>query len=276
MKKQLFVLMLFSLFLSLNAVAAKKTIHLPKTLPIKGGTIVMSTCPEGINVCPAHDYAVREVTVKSFEMGQIEITLSMYDECIKYGGCQSEVSSWSYKNRKVQPPCIEGEPCQHPFDENWGRGLRPAINVSWLDVQMYIKWINKESGNNYRLPTSQEWEYAARGGLDTTYPWGNEMQSGRTNCANCGSPWSGSGTLEVARFAKNQFGLYDMLGNVSEWTSSCFPIRKKDSQECMKYIYRGGAWHWASNELDPSGAINAIRDTKRTRFVGFRLARDKQ
>jgi len=43
----------------------------------------------------------------------------------------------------------------------------------------------------------------------------------------------------------------------------------------MKYIYRGGAWHWTGQELAPSGAINAIRETKRTRFVGFRLARNK-
>lgn len=272
MKQLTLLIILFSINLSVNAESI--TVNIPRMLPVDGGNITMSTCPKDINVCPHHDYVEREVMVKSFKMAETEVTFEMYDECVQDGGCKTKLSSWAYKNRKVRAPCVEGEACNYPFDEHWGRELHPVINVSWLDAQKYIQWLNSLSIGKFRLPTSQEWEYAARAKLKTTYPWGDKVLYGATNCADCGSPWSGKNTLQVARFGPNQFGLFDMYGNVSELTSNCFPLRIKGSQECMTYIYRGAAFTWHAQHLAPNTALNSMRDNKRTHFVGFRLAQD--
>lgn len=173
--KKFIVLILLSI--SFNTITQAK-IHVPNMLPISGGNITLSTCPAGTTICPHHDYIEREVTIKSFLMAENEITFEMYDDCVKNGGCKTELSSWAYKNRKVLPPCIEGEACNYPFDEHWGRGSHPVINVGWLDVQKYIKWLNTLSSSTYRLPTSQEWEYAARAKLTTTYSWGDKVRYG--------------------------------------------------------------------------------------------------
>ena len=279
MKQLILLITLFSI--NLATIAAEKEVtkedlhvNIPRMLPVAGGNITLNTCPEGIEICPHHDYVEREITVKSFLMAEVEVTFEMYDECVKDGGCHTEVSTWAYKNRKVMPPCVEGEACNYPFDEHWGRELHPVINVSWLDAKKYITWLNSLSLGTFRLPTSQEWEYAARANLKTVYPWGDTVLYGSTNCANCGSPWSGKNTLQVARFAPNQFGLFDMLGNVSEWTSNCFPTRRKDSQDCMTYIFRGGSFLWSAQDLHPKTALNSTRDNNRSSFVGFRLVQD--
>ena len=69
-----------------------------------------------------------------------------------------------------------------PDDQGWGRGLQPAINVSWDEAVEYTKWLSGQSGKRYRLPTEAEWEYAARAETETDYWWGNEMKSGMANC----------------------------------------------------------------------------------------------
>jgi len=265
---------IFLFSLSSCQIVENKTAIIPKMLPIAGGNITLNTCPEGIDICPQHDYVEREVTVKSFKMAETEVTFQMYDQCVESGGCKAEISSWVYKNREVNPPCVEGEACNYPFDENWGRDSHPVINVSWLDTQKYIQWLNSLSIGTFRLPTTEEWEYAARANLETVYPWGDDFLYGVANCRNCGAPANGENTLEVARFSPNQFGLYDMVGNVAEWTSSCFPTREKGSQRCATYIYRGGSFLWLAHHLTPSSALNAMNNGLRINSLGFRLVQD--
>ncbi len=101
----------------------------------------------------------------------------------------------------------------------------PAINVSWDDAQAYVKWLSRITGKEYRLLSEAEYEYAARAGSQTAYPWGDDIKlSGKAmaNCDGCGSPWDDKQTAPVGSFAANQFGLYDMVGNVWEWTEDCW------------------------------------------------------
>ena len=113
-----------------------------------------------------------------------------------------------------------------PSDSGWGRGSRPVINVSWYHAQGYAKWLSANNTQNLqcRLPSEAEWEYAARAGTTTKYPWGNTASHqyanyGKDQC--CGGLASGQdrwvNTSPAGSFPANRFGLQDMHGNVLEW-----------------------------------------------------------
>lgn len=265
------IIVLAAAFTTFNGYAADITLA-PKLVQVPGGKIKTFTCPDQQAICPEHAYVERELGIAPFEIATTEVSFEDWDECVRDQGCVDEKSEWAYLNRPIHPPCVEGQVCQHPFDEGWGRGRRPVIHVSWNDTQKYIDWLNKKTGGNYRLPTSAEWEYAALAGAATTFSWGNSIGKNKANCDGCGSQWDNRQTAPVASFRPNRLGLHDMEGNVSEWVSSCFPTRSRGSQTCMVYLYRGGAWSHRAKSIDPRGYNSANADF-RAGFLGFRLAR---
>jgi len=132
-----------------------------------------------------------------FAVSKFEVTFEQWDACVTVGGCA------------------------HVPDSNMGRGTRPVINVSWDDVQRYVAWFSKMTDRPYRLLSEAEWEYAARAGTTTAYSWGDEIGKNNANCNGCGSAWDSRQTAPVGSFAPNQFGLYDMQGNVWGWVEDC-------------------------------------------------------
>ncbi|MEN8216692.1 MAG: SUMF1/EgtB/PvdO family nonheme iron enzyme [Pseudomonadota bacterium] len=200
---------------------------------------------------------VHWVSLKSFSMSRYEITFNEYDSFAEATG------------RKK------------PYDRGWGRGNRPVINVSWHDATAYAQWLSQVTGEQYRLPTEAEWEYAARGGTDTKYWWGNDVGSNNANCYKdyCGDSFEY--TAPVGSFAPNPFGLYDTAGNVWEWTCSEYEDKYSGKeQRCLSkkiasnnsIVLRGGDW------LDlPRYVRSAFRNggtpTDRKAFVGLRLVR---
>lgn len=263
----LFIACLFS-----RAAFASEHVIEPKLVSIQAGKINTAVCPVGLAICPRHDYVEQLVNVAAFEIAETEVTFAEWDACVKDGGCASPVSELVFENRPIKAPCVAGAACQYPDDESWGRGKRPVINVSWDDVQRYLKWLNSKTAGHYRLPTSVEWEYAALAGASTDFPWGAKLGKKNGNCDGCGSQWDGKQTAPVASFKPNRFGLYDMVGNVEEWVSTCLPSRKKGSQECSTYIYRGGAWSSGAKSIDLRN-FNDLYGMLRNNYIGFRLAR---
>ncbi|MCU0833226.1 MAG: formylglycine-generating enzyme family protein [Chromatiaceae bacterium] len=170
-----------------------------------------------------------------------------------------------------------------PDDSGWGRGRRPVINVSWNDAVAYGDWLSEQTGQRYRLPTDAEWEYAARGGTDTRFWWGDELGTANANCAGCGSLWDARGTAPVGRFPPNPFGVYDTAGNVFEWVADCyhetFAVAPADGSAyenpagCGQRVYRGGSWGFPPREIRSS---NRWRDfpTGSSDDMGFRLVRE--
>jgi formylglycine-generating enzyme required for sulfatase activity len=185
-------------------------------------------------------------------VGRSEVTFDEWDACVAEGGCNS------YK----------------PSDKGWGRGRRPVINVSWDDAQAYITWLSKKTRNSYRLLSGSEYEYAMRAGTQTVYPWGDTVGTNNANCHSCGSQWDAKQTAPVGSFAPNGFGLYDMVGNVREWTEDCYHDTYNGSPT------DGSAW-LGGGDLLSSCRARFLRSASRywftsdyrLRYLGFRVAR---
>lgn len=157
--------------------------------------------------------------------------------------------------------------------------LLPVENVSWDDVQKFIKLLNKKTRLHYRLPTEAEWEYACRAGTQTAFFSGNEEKSLSEYA------WfninSGGETHQVGTRMPNQWGLYDMHGNVSEWIGDGIrgylprtEYNPKGPQVSAKAIHRGGSWLYPANFCRSANRMINDKDFS-THIIGFRIAIDK-
>ncbi len=172
----------------------------------------------------------------------------------------------------------------------------PAVCVSRDDAKAYADWLTKKTGKNYRLPSETEWEYAARAGTDTARYWGEAFDPIGCDYANIADAtiakkWGASSytecddgnayTTPVKSKQPNKFGLYDMIGNVSEWTEDCWNESYSGAPEngeawskgnCGQRVLRGGSWF-----SHPANARAAFRYSyqsfARAYYVGFRLVR---
>lgn len=228
----------------------------PEMIEIPRGSFRMG-CVRGTD-CNSDEKPVHSVNLQAFEMSKYEVTFEQWDVCVAMGGCD-----------------------HLPEDKGWGRENRPVMNVSWDDIQKYIKWLNRKTGKNYRLPSEAEWEYAARAGSQTKYPWGNEAGSNRANCDGCGSQWDNKETAPVGSFPANAFSLHDMHGNVWEWVQDCLNDSYKGaptdgsawtSGDCGRRVRRGGSWYDGTRYLRSAYRYDGIRGYRNYR-IGFRLAR---
>jgi formylglycine-generating enzyme required for sulfatase activity len=168
-----------------------------------------------------------------------------------------------------------------PNDQQWGGNDRPVINISWNDALEYTKWLTAETGQQYRLPSEREWEYAAGANATTLYWWGDSLGSGRANCRGCGSTWDNRETSPVGSFMSNAFGLYDTVGNVMEWTLECYHENYRNAPEksqvweggdCSKRVVRGSAYDTPVNQLRITRRI-ALSPNTRQPNLGFRVVR---
>ena len=128
---------------------------------------------------------------------------------------------------------------EQPKDRDWGRGKRPVIYANWHDAVAYTEWLTKEKKQPYRLPSETEWEYAALAGGDGEYGLGEgniEITEDNLGDHAWYSANSDGKTHEVGQKKPNVWGLYDMLGNVWEWTTDFYDKEKN------RYTVRGGAW----------------------------------
>jgi formylglycine-generating enzyme required for sulfatase activity/energy-coupling factor transporter ATP-binding protein EcfA2 len=164
-----------------------------------------------------------------------------------------------------------------PSDNEWGRGKRPVINVSWDDAQGYVGWLSKRTGRTYRLPSEAEWEYAARAETTTPYSFGSEITAQQASFGN-----NFGKTAKVGSYPANGFGLHDMHGNVWEWVEDCLHKTYESAPSdgsawtnggnCKDRILRGGSW--SSDQRILRSAQRGWNDTgSRYNYNGFRVAR---
>ncbi len=212
----------------------------------------------------------RDVTIRtSFAMGRYEVTFDEYDRFTSATG------------RDLHP------------DQGWGRGTRPVVKVPYADAMEYTAWLSAQTGKRYRIPSEAEWEYAARGGTNTLYWWGNEPSHDHANYGSGVDGWLPSGvvagkdrweyTAPVGQFAPNPFGLYDMQGNVWEWVSDCWHYdyngAPKDGSawvdgNCSGRVMRGGSWGYEPRFMQAAMRIRVYFAVEAFLNYGIRLVRE--
>jgi formylglycine-generating enzyme required for sulfatase activity len=212
----------------------------PEMVVVPAGSFMMGA-PSTENQISGYTNQIPQHTVtiaKPFAVSKYELTFADWDACVAGGGCNG------YK----------------PNDQRWGRGQQPVINVNWADAQAYVAWLSQVTGKTYRLLSEAKYEYATRAGTTTAYPWGDDIKlngQAMANCIGCGSKWDDSQTAPVGSFLPNKFGLYDMVGNVGEWTEDCVHTNYNGAPtdgsawladnggDCTNRIVRSGSWSYA-------------------------------
>jgi iron(II)-dependent oxidoreductase len=158
------------------------------------------------------------------------------------------MDKYEVTNKQYYDFCVK---TKHILPEFWGSaqfksGLDcpdyPVVGVSSYDAEQYARWVGK------RLPTEAEWEYASRGGLvNKNFPWGDQVDSAKVNYGK-----KFKGILKVGSFQPNNFGLFDITGNVWEWTSDFYgddyyktsPAENPKGPQSGRFkVIRGGSWH---------------------------------
>jgi formylglycine-generating enzyme required for sulfatase activity len=226
----------------------------PVMISLPAGSFTMGSNAGDISERPPH-----HVTIGApFAIGKYAVTVEQWNACVAVNACP-KLSSENGPDKNV-----------------------PARDLSWDDVQQYIKWLGKVTGKPYRLPTEAEWEYAARGGTATPYWWGQQMRKGNTNCKGCGDPWHEERPENVGTFAANPYGLYDMGGNVWQWVSDCWHSSYKDAPAdghawdangCDMRVIRGGSWREGADYMLVSTRFKYSESVRQSQN-GFRVAKD--
>ena len=191
-------------------------------------------------------------------------------------------------------------------DPDYGRPPRddePVVCVSWLDAKAYTVWLSGKTGERYRLLSEAEWEYLARDGTQSTWPWGEnpdlacrtgnvfDKQGATSDYAKANSSWDpvdcDDGFARVApvgSFPPNSFGLHDLGGNVWEWNEDCsvrfYPEEAVDErpwqvqgEDCDRRSVRGGSWFSRVSRHRPAFR-GRDPEPLASRIFGFRVARD--
>ncbi len=208
--------------------------------------------------CKEREKPLHTVSISSFTISATEVTFALWDACVISGGCSLQ-----------------------PNDEGWGRGNRPVIGISYFDiVDQFIPWLSKMTGKDFSLPSEAQWEYAAKADSNTKYAWGNDIDCKKATFSQfsgvCGNERK---TSVVQNFTPNAFGLYDMNGNVWEWTQDCWhnnyygaPNDGKawNNEKCDGGVIRGGSWLNVANVLRSAFRQGYSRSSK-SNSNGFRL-----
>lgn len=200
-----------------------------------------------------------------FAVGKFSVTFAEWDACVADGGCDG----------------------YRPIDKGWGRGRQPVIYVSWNDAKSYLAWLARKTGKPYRLLSEAEREYVTRAGTTTAFWWGAQISTSLANYNGRYAYLDGpkgddrQRTLPVDSFSPNPWGLYQVHGNVAEWTEDCWskdyigaPANgaARTDGDCSAHFVRGGSWDGLPDYLRAATRQNEYAKTRHY-ALGFRVAR---
>lgn len=236
----------------------------------------------------ADERPVREVVITGFWMMRTEVTRGMFARFVDATGHEMGEGCWEHDGEWVVNETL-----------NWRSpgfvqtDAHPVTCVNWHDAQAFVAWLNRKTGQAFRLPSEAEWEYAARAGTDTIYYWGDSpaLLCTHANAADrsalrdypefavndCDDGYAR--TSPVARFATSPWGLHDIYGNVWEWIEDCWNPsyagatrngRPDLAGDCARRGFRGGGYgdipYFARSTLRNRGNAAHRKDD-----IGFRL-----
>lgn len=261
-----------------------------------GGPAYMGNEEQASTALPIHT-----VRVPAFKLGKYEVTVKEFRQFV-------EATSYKAPQECAHQPGPDwfADPSAGSWDHNAlnDSEYQPVVCMGWEGADAYAKWLSAETGKSYRLPTEAEWEYAARAGQNSIYPFGADANrvcayanvSDRTGEFAAQSRFGasyigfmggyvscddGAGfSSVVGLYEPNAWGLHDLIGNVSEYVQDCWTAHydgapgdgsaRRDGS-CGERVLRGGSWHWRMISASDRGAaplswVGAIE--------GFRLAED--
>jgi formylglycine-generating enzyme required for sulfatase activity len=245
----------------------------PEMVVVPSGSFDMRTAPWGPGHPHNEGYFYTVKFDEPFAIGKYEVTFDEWDACVADGHCESV------------------------DDDDWGRGRRPVINVSFSQAMHYARWLSKKTHQSYRIPANSEWEYAARAGMGMNRFFGIDPKDvcqygnvyDQSSAREFEFEWKPvpcddghTVTAPVGSYKPNAFGLYDVIGNVFEWTEDCASPTWRGAPgngkpwvdgDCSLRGYRGASW--VTN--DPYYLIESSRFKymgAHDNDLGFRVVRD--
>jgi len=271
----------------------------PEMVVIPAGQFVMGASPgeeERENLLKEYrdrSQPQHRVEVRRFAAGKFSVTRAQYEVFVSATGRKSEgCYVWT------------GIKWENDLAKDWRNPgfaqdeRHPVACVSWDDVSAYVQWLSQKTGKSYRLLSEAEWEYAARAGTTTYRYWGDDGnlscsyangadQTAKTQVpgasnwavATCNDGYAY--TSPVGSFQPNRFGLYDMLGNVWQWTQDCWNQDYKGAPtdgsawmggDCSLRVLRGGSWG-SSPQFLRTASRGRYTAASRNDGFGFRVAR---
>lgn len=262
--------------------------QIPSVVSIGAGTVII-----GNDRAYPEEAPQKETTFSAFDIDATEVTNAQFSEFVDATNyvtdAEKKQAGFGVPGGAVFTPPTPSNPSWWKFVEgaNWknpegpgssifGRNFDPVVQVSLSDAKAYAKWKNR------RLPSDSEWEYAAKGGSHSFYVWGEELNPGGAHKANT---WQGAFPLKnseadgfarrapVGCFDKNGYGLYDMIGNVWEWTDTPYP----GPSETLQYVIKGGSFLCAENYCRRyrASALQPQDADFTTNHIGFRTVSKK-
>jgi formylglycine-generating enzyme required for sulfatase activity len=234
----------------------------PEMVVAPAGTFTMGSPPSEAGHSDA-EVQVRVTIARPFAVGKFAVTFDQWDACVADGGCNG-----------YRPP------------DHWGRGNRPVINVNWNDATAYAEWLSGKTGKAYRLLSEAEREYVTRAGTTTPFWWGSSITPNQANYDGNGTYAGGpkgenrQRTVPVDNFEANPWGLFNVHGNVFDWTTDCWNASNQGNPgngnaratgDCSLRVVRGGSWYFIPLYL--RAAYRYRSPFARSLSVGFRLAR---
>jgi formylglycine-generating enzyme required for sulfatase activity len=241
----------------------------PTMVPIQGGNYRIGskagdpgTAPEELGGTPS--------TIAPFEISANEVTVGQWQLCVADGGCPARPAA-----------ATAAAPAAAPVDRTAAR--MPLVNVSWDGAMAYAGWLSKKTGRSYRLPSEAEWEFAARAGTSSVFPWGDKVGADNAHCGQCASHLDYRKPAPGGSY-KAYGGLYDMAGNVYEWVNDCWypnhadaakaakAANSPDAAACKTKVQKGGAFDSMEADVRPAARTFGERAAADPR-VGFRVSR---
>jgi formylglycine-generating enzyme required for sulfatase activity/class 3 adenylate cyclase len=219
----------------------------PEMITIQGGSFAMGSNED------ASERPIHRVTVKPFAISKYPVTVREWNECAAAKACGFVAI---------------------------GKDDAPITNVSWADAKQYVAWLADATRKPYRLPSEAEWEFAARGGTQTRFWWGDQLQPGMANCKDCAETAANEQPLKVGSFKPNPFGLYDMGGGVDQWVEDCWHRNYQGvptdgspalGGDCTSHVLRSGSWKNDARYVRPANRDNYDTNVRYPTH-GFRVA----
>jgi formylglycine-generating enzyme required for sulfatase activity len=206
--------------------------------------------------CPIINLPPRPVKVKAFAIGRYEVSIAEWQQCVQAGACP-------------------------PIKQATDNDRLPVTDVSFEDVQGYIAWLNAKTGEQYRLPSEAEWEYAARANSEAAYPWGQQISCEQAHYDR--DACQRTALAPVDDYRANAWGLKGTVGNAWEWVADCWhPNYEYAPRQASAWtagcdasdigVVRGGSYILKAAEVRTLSR-KAVKKTERQALLGFRLAK---